>query len=433
MKKVLVFGLIIVLMLCVVGSVKAQDVTADKVKAYIDQLDSKLKEANTGHDQARIQKLQTLIKEQTGRLAKISGEEVAPAEKSSDEQLAEFKEDTNKALAELKGQVDTVKADNSDVKVGAQVFFRFQKYTQGGTAATPSNFDVDRAYLDFKKKLAAGASGRITLDVSRISGASKQNLFDYLKYAYVELPVDIPASLQLVPFSLTGKVGLQHTVWIDWADKMLGLRFLAKSLIDNEGVMASSDFGLGALGKLSIAGMPEIEYHATLVNGTGYSAAESDSKKALAARINLTVYADENIGNFTVGGYGNVEALDTNLKLSSSNKQAGLGFAYQHTLGRAFLEYVTGSKSNYKISGYSLGGALNLGNLTDMLAGYSLFARADQYDPNTNKANDQKNKSFYGITYDWGKDVKFALDMQNAQTGGGATTGIVYLHSMITL
>lgn len=433
-------SIVLLVLLLSASACFAQIDAAGKIKEYIKRLESKMSVARKAGDRKKVQMIQKMIEEQQTRLKKT---EVAPSESQSapedkvadlEDKVADLKEDMNKALAELKGQVEKVKSDNSDAKVGAQVFFQWSKYSQGGTASTPNAFDVTRAYIDIKKKLDAGANARVTLDVSRINGAAKQNLFDYLKYAYVELPVAVPTLLQPIPYSLTAKVGLQHTVWIDWADKQLGLRFIAKSLLDNEGIMSSADFGLGALGKISVNGLPEVEYMATVLNGTGYATNESDGKKAVAFRANSTVYDAGDLGKVIVGAYANIESLTpSDLSFNGSNKQGGFSLGYQHDNGKVFYEYITGSKRNKKISGYSLGGTLDINKTFGVLPGVGLFARMDSYTPDTSGANNDKKKSFYGVTYDWGKDVKFALDMQNAQTGNGATTSIVYLHSMIQM
>ncbi|MFA5113355.1 MAG: hypothetical protein WC529_03545 [Candidatus Margulisiibacteriota bacterium] len=364
--------------------------------------------------------------------AKKAAPVLAPVEtaKVEEDKIADLKEETNKALTSLKNDLDKVKADNKDAKVGGVIFFRWQKYTQNA-GTNVNNFDVDRAYIDIKKKLDWGAASRVTLDVARITGAARQNLFDYLKYAYVEMPLNVSA-FQIVPWEMTAKVGLQHTVWIDWADKALNLRYIAKSLVDNEGVMSSSDFGVGALGKVMIAGLPEIEYHGTVLNGTGYATNESDGKKAVALRLNTTAYDAGDNGKVLLGAFGNVESLKSDFSFNGSMKQAGLDLVYKHDLGAANLEYVTGSKSSKKINGYSLGGIFNVGTALGFLPDLSLFARLDNYDPSAAASNDEKKKTFYGVTYDWGKDVKLALDMQTAQTGSGTTTSILYAHSSIT-
>lgn len=357
---------------------------------------------------------------------KVAAKKVtAPVRDITDEKLADLREDMNKALAELKGATDKVKSDNSDAKVGGVIFFRWQKYlSNGGT--TPNNFDVERAYLDFKKKLAGDSSVRVTLDVRRLSNSSPtsstQNLFDYLKYAYYETPVPIPGYLKPVPLDLTAKIGLQHTCWIDWADKMLNLRFIAKSLLDNEGVMSSSDFGVGAIGKFTLPGMPETEYHATLLNGSGYSAAETDKKKDLGLRLNSTVYDGAEMGKVILGVFGNIKGVYTD-DLDGTTRQLSGMLGYKQDLGTAYVEYLYGTG----ISGYSLGG------IVTVLPGTNLFARLDQYDPNRSRSNDQINRSFYGATYDWNKDIKLAADIQSSQTGSGSTTNIFYLHSQVII
>jgi hypothetical protein len=157
------------------------------------------------------------------------------------DETQQLREDTNKAVAELKSQIDSVKADNSDAKVGGVIFFRWAKPASNTQF---NNFDIDRAYVDIRKKLAGGSAMRVTLDVARLTTAmdtakANQHLFDYLKYAYVDVPISLPKQSQIIPFNATAKLGLQHTVWIDWMDKIMDIRFIAKSLVDNKGLMSS--------------------------------------------------------------------------------------------------------------------------------------------------------------------------------------------------
>jgi len=350
---------------------------------------------------------------------------------SIEDQVQDVKDDTNTAISNLKAQVDKLASDNSDIKVGSVIFFRWQKYlSNGGTNV--NNFDIDRAYLDFKKKLDWGASARVTLDVARISTSldttkSTQNLFDYLKYAYVELPFNVSLLSQFVPFSASAKIGLQHTVWIDWADKMLNLRYIAKSLTDNEGAMTSADFGVGLTGKISPLNMPEVEYHATLLNGSGYKAVDADGKKNIALRLNSTIF-NSPLGGVILGVFGSLNGA-TPSNLTGDTNQDGAMLGLKSDSYTFYGELLNGTG----IKGYSVGG------IYEVLPGFKAFARTDEYDPNFNKANDQIDRVFYGMTYDWGKDVKFSVDVQNAtggsaaSTSAGKTTSVLYVHSMVTL
>jgi hypothetical protein len=322
-------------------------------------------------------------------------------------------------------------AISSDVKVGGVIFFRWQKYLQNG-GSNVNNFDIDRAYINFNKNFDSGAAARLTLDVARITGTAKQNDFSYLKYAYVDLPFSVSA-VQFIPFTMSARLGLQQTAWIDWDEKALNLRFIAKTLLDDQGIMSSADFGVGLMGKFVLGSLPSIDYQATILNGTGYATNETDAKKATALRLSAIAYDMGNSGKIIIGGLINVEGLDSTLSLNSSNKQEALELAYKHDLGVANFEYLAGSKNNKKIAGYSLGGELKTGALISWLPNTNLFARYDNYDPNTNNANDEIVKIFYGIIYDWDKDIKLSADMQNSQTGNGAVVSILYLHTLITL
>lgn len=408
MKRKMSF--ILILMMAATFAATAYAASPDEIKAYIQQLRFKLQTAQKNRDAARVNKLESMIEEQQARL-----------EQQGEDKDSELKDDMNKGFAALKSQIDAVKKGNSDAKVGATIFFRWQKYLQNGTAATPNNFDIDRAYLDFKKPLSGGASARVTLDVARITGAARQNLFDYLKYAYVELPLDV-SSAQVVPWELTAKLGLQHTVWIDWVDKIMDIRFIAKNMFDNEGIMSSSDFGAGVLGKVSLAGLPEVEYHATVINGSGYSTSEGDSKKDLGLRVNSTVADLGEMGKIVVGALANIKGASTG-DLGGTTRQASLLAAWKTENSVLYGEYLKGTK----INGLSIGGKYQ------PLPGIWAFYRLDNYDPNAAASGDDRNKSFYGVIYEWSKDVKLSADVQTARTGSGSTTSIFYFHSLVSL
>jgi len=361
--------------------------------------------------------------------AKKSPVKIAPATSALDTDneysVADVREDMNKAIAELKGQVDSVKKDNSDAKVSGEIRFAWTKNVANTT--TKNNFDISRAYLTVKKNLAGGAMARVTLDVSRISPTtnSPQTLFDYIKYAYVDIPVNVPASLQVIPFSMTAKLGLQHNMWIDWADKAWENAWIMKQFDDNESIMSSADFGIGATGKFTVPSLPEIEYHATLLNGSGYKAQETDSAKDLGLRLNTTLYQDDVVGKVIAGGYVNSKAGIFNSG-STNTKQAGVLFALENEqYGKVYAEYMKGTK----INGYSIGGFIYP---SKEIAPIALVARYDNYDPdNTVSSSNDRVRSLIGAIYEYSKDVKLALDLQTYKSGSSAEQKTAYLHSVV--
>ncbi len=342
---------------------------------------------------------------------------------ATDKNTAEAKSSGNSgnsdmSFSELKDRVESLKRENDDAKLSGEIRFSWTKNVEN--TSIKNNFDITRAYLTVKKKLDRGASARVTLDVSRLSPSSTtpQSLFDYLKYAYVELPID-------VPFSFNAKIGLQQTVWIDWAEKIWGNPYIMKQYEDNEGIMPSSDFGIGAIGRISLPNVPGIEYHATVLNGGGYKVAESDSAKDIAVRFNSEVYSSDSVGRIVVGGYINSKAGIFNSG-SINTKQAGvlLGLINRY-YGNAYIEYMRGTNSN----GCSIGGFVCPAPQT--LPGVCLLARVDNYDPDTTSGNNEIKRTLVGTSYDWGRDVRMALDLQTYQQGSNAIQKTAYLHTVI--
>ncbi|MEK7153255.1 MAG: hypothetical protein AAB834_04865, partial [Patescibacteria group bacterium] len=213
---------------------------------------------------------------------------------------------------------------------------------------------------------------------------------------------------------------------IDWADKIWENAYIMKQFDDNEGIMSSADFGLGAAGKFTLFSLPEIEYHATVFNGTGYKATETNSDKDIALRLNTNLYSDENIGTVVAGTYLNMKNALFNT--AAQTKQAALLLAFKNeTYGNVYAEYMKGTK----INGLSIGGFVY--PVPSILPGVGLVARVDSYDPNnTVTTSNDISRSLIGAFYNWGKDVKIAADLQTSKTGSGAETKIAYMHAVVT-
>jgi hypothetical protein len=425
MKLKMSFILILLLVVVFAATAHAADNNAASVKKVVKKVTVKKRKGKK--IAAPVSKAPVVVKP-----AEVAPQVAAPsANPAPEESIADLKDDMNKGFASLKSQIETVKSDNSDAKIGGVIFSQWSRLTQNPANKVYYNaFDITRAYLNITKKLDGGSSMRVTLDVKRVSDDVKnQNLFDYLKYAYFETPLNVSA-LQAVPFSMNAKVGLQQNAWIDWDEGIMGMRYIMKSFLDDEGLMSSSDFGVGANGKITPAGLPEIEYNAVLTNGAGYATSETDAKKQLTMRVNSTVYEDPAFGKFIIGLFGNIASLNpSDLTFSSSSKQLGTTVALKGDWGMTYLEYLLGSNSGKSIGGYS--GQLVVNAAPIGVAALNAFYRQDYYQPNTSDTSKDINKSFYGLTYDWNKDIKLAADFQNSSTGTGATTSTFYLHTSV--
>ena len=166
------------------------------------------------------------------------------------------------------------------------------KASLGGQS--PSSFSLDRAYLTFK--LPAGDNGaiRITTDISQNTNAATNGFYQgwvvRLKYAYFQF-----AGLKDrfgTGSSLTGRVGILHTVQIDHEEGFWP-RYLQLTGIEKNGFFSSADAGVAGLLTL---GNKMGEVYATVTNGPGYTGVERDHFKDAAARLTLTPLANSSTG-----------------------------------------------------------------------------------------------------------------------------------------
>jgi hypothetical protein len=205
---------------------------------------------------------------------------------------------------------------------------------------------------------------------------------------------------------------------------------MMKQFVDNEGIMSSADLGLGVAGKVTLSPtLPEVEYQATVLNGTGYKSTEANNAKDIGLRLSSDIYQNENVGTVVLGCYGNLkDSLDNT---AASTQQVGYLLALKNeTWGNLYLEGVYGKTvTKSSINGISIGGFLNLPKECLPL---TLVTRFDNYDPDGNVANDLKSKTLWGVVYKYSEAVRIAYDVQTTQTGAGALSRTAYLHSMIT-
>jgi len=316
----------------------------------------------------------------------------------------------------------------SSMETGGTIRFDWKKPLNYVPSQPYNSFDISRAYLDFRSKLDAGASVRLTLDVSRIPGASSQSLYDHLKYAYVDLPVDL-ASEQAVPFSLTAKIGLQHTCWIDWSGKIWRFENVIKAYSDvnKNSISSSADFGIGAAGSIVLPSMPKIEYHATVLNGQGYAAAENNSAKDIAFRLNSQIPISD-IGTAVLGGYVGVKNGLFAAGTPASTQSGFLIGLKQSGRGNIYFEYLNDQKDFKAVNGFSVGGFFYPSKAA-MPAG--VLARYDIYDTDTSVENNETKTTVLGVFYDWGENLTMSADLTTTQTMPGAEQKIAALRSEV--
>ena len=158
------------------------------------------------------------------------------------------------------------------------------KNANGGLAT--NKFDIERVYLNFRMPAGQDGSIRVTTDVFNgdQSGTSYYKGWTVrLKYAYFQYNFlhDIGGAKG---FNAVARIGMLHTALIDHEEGFWP-RWISQVAVERNGFFSSSDLGIaGLLTFPSNLG----EVYATMVNGNGYTAAESDPYKDYAARVSLT-------------------------------------------------------------------------------------------------------------------------------------------------
>lgn len=175
--------------------------------------------------------------------------------------------------------------------VSGIIFGNFSYRTDSAARATlggksPNQFNLDRAYLNFRMLMGTNAQIRITPDIFQNTNSAtngfSQGWVIRLKYGYGQY-----AGLQNVAgpgSSLTGRVGILQTVVIDHVESFWP-RYLGNSALERFGWFSSSDAGVAGLLTL---GNRWGEIYGTITNGPGYTTFERDRFKDLALRVSLT-------------------------------------------------------------------------------------------------------------------------------------------------
>lgn len=320
----------------------------------------------------------------------------------------------NQKLALQRIPAKTTIENAQDATVGGQVFVYYEKDQKPGST-TPDQFDINRLYIDIKKNLDNNASLRITTDMANEPTLTNQkNIF--MKYAYFDLK-SISGSE-----SINLRVGQQPTFWLGFMDQAWR-RYVQKTMCDYYGLYTSSDLGLAGYGKLNFN---NVEYIATMTNGSGYKSPETNSQKDLALRLNSEIYNNDNNKVISaLGLYVKDMPFNQDLNLSVLTKSVDLmglwQFAYPRK-GDLWFEYVKYSGR----SGYSIGGQYNY------LADYYLFGRMDTFDSHsTALVIDQYKLYIFGLEYNYSKNIRFSIDFQNELKNGADNMRKIGIHSEI--
>jgi hypothetical protein len=336
------------------------------------------------------------------------------------------------------------------------LYANFQYRGDKGPQKSQNKFDLERAYLTFRMPAGDRASIRITADVFQQTATPNDAFYKgwvvRAKYAYLQYDY-----LKSASWNATARAGLIHNVVIDHIEGFWP-RWISQTAVERAGFFSSSDAGVGTLVTL-----PNKfgEFYATIVNGTGYTARETDRFKDYSARVSLTPLSGSSnkivktlaltgwtyigaVGSaFVNGGAGQVGTVGSSLPRTRAGVFLGVRDP-RLTLGAEWATRKDGKENGANtlvspivevdstgrlLSGFATIKPFQLMNPTSTLP-LGLVARFDRFKPNT--ANDSYvNTVIGGLTWDLNKKTALSLDYQELTPHNGAiaaATKTYFLH-----
>jgi hypothetical protein len=314
----------------------------------------------------------------------------------------------------------------------------------------PNQFTVERAYLNFR--MPAGENGliRITTDVFQNTNNTTNGFYQgwavRIKYGYLQytgLKDNFGSGS-----SLTGRIGVLHTVIIDHQEGFWP-RYLQQVATERNGFFSSAD--AGAAGVLTL-GKKMGELYGTITNGPGYTSFERDRFKDFALRASLTPLANSADMNaivksftlspwfykgwvgsgFASGGVGQVGPVTGGLQRDRWGVFAGVK-ERRLTAGVELAQRSDESESGANTGANPRVVRDSTGRVIDGFiiarpaewfdaskhSGWSVIARYDRFTPNTSPVTTSYvgttpsyNYWVLGLGYDLTSRMTFALDWQ---------------------
>ena len=262
----------------------------------------------------------------------------------------------------------------------------------------PNEFEVDRVYINVKTKFSDHIATRFTTDVDpKIINGEGYGI--RVKYAYADFTNIIPIT--------KATLGLQGNLWTGMMDKAWGYRVVSKSLFDQYKVLASADIGLGAT--ISIPeGYGELVLQA--LNGSGYKSLETNTSKALAARLLIVpVPKNDELKNLGIGGLVYIDKDDDS---NSKNRFAGM-LKFKHQIVNIVGELGISKDDEINGMGFAVATEIKIPAEEGPMKNLAIIGRLDTWDKNTDKDNDEVLRVIAGPSYEVTEGAKLIITIQH--------------------
>lgn len=291
------------------------------------------------------------------------------------------------------------------------LFFGSWSMDLGPGAASANEFEVGRAYLNFRGQTSERVSFRVTTDAIR---EDNKELEVRLKYAFVayQLP-ESPIAIQF---------GQTRTPVLELEEDLWEHRIQGSVPADRLGYMKTSDLGLSATGAWGEG--ERLQLMAGVYNGESWSRGEVDSGKDFMARATVRLASSgdgSDLGGLRLTGYGQVGS-----PAGGGLRQRALGMlsyrtsqftvATQYLVARDRLDAGSATPGN-TVDGSLLNSfaVVKVPNTTAVFIG-----RVELYDPDRDTAGDRQTRITAGAGVRLAPELRLLGSLEHLTYQSGA-------------
>lgn len=299
-----------------------------------------------------------------------------------------------------------------------------------------SRFMLKRSYFTLKKNLSKTISVRYTQDLTvDTEGGDAGNVETRLKYLYVKVQPEIKNR------AFSGnwmEFGMVHRPWLDYEQKINSYRVQDNMAIERARLFNSADFGMvfgGNIGpKMDKKFLSEVNgampgkyfsYVIGLYNGGGYSGAEMNINKVVAARISVRPLADL-FPYLQLSGYANIGKGNTEASpefnqflgfVAYTGKQLTFTTQFHHGIGDFRGRYVFPNDPSHSLQneGYSFFTEYKIPKTS-----VSLWGRYDHFEVET--VTSETRRYIGGLAYRFNKNLRVVVNTEGTTIDGDTET-----------
>ncbi len=287
---------------------------------------------------------------------------------------------------------------NGTGSLRGRVFFDLQK----GLSDTNDNlltYRFRRFYFTYNMQISENVTGRFRVDAGKAAGGGH---WVFVKHAYANWQVADDFSL---------RIGQQGTPLFIEIESVWNYRQISKTFHDQFGIRSSSD--LGVSGAYVFNDM--ITVKAMMSNGEGYKGLDDDSGGKAYEFQGLITPLDGVLisAHFGLNGWDPDDDPDTDNMENTTTIDLSAGYeGDRFAVGGSYV-----SKSNNQATGLDGSGFWAFGRYNISNSPFSLLARYDSWDPDTNLDDDTMTYIIAGLDFAAAEGLNIIPNFQQTKDG----------------